>query len=168
MGLGPVEASRRALANAGLTIGDIDLVEINEAFAVQVIARPGTWGRPGPAERPRRRDRVGHPFGSTGARIVTTLINAMQRRDVSSAWRRCASAAARDGDHPGADSAQRDPGELAADLSGTWSDSLNPGTRPPVRRADPTTRQVNPGMTSDTARRRRLAQRSPSVGAMLR
>ena len=84
MGLGPVEASRRALANAGLSIRDIDLVEINEAFAVQVIA----------SYRDLEIDldrlnvhggaiALGHPFGSTGARIMTTLLNAMQKRDAS-------------------------------------------------------------------------------------
>ncbi len=58
MGLGPVEASRRALSLAGLSIEEIDLVEINEAFAVQVIASArGARDRPGEAERPRRRDR---------------------------------------------------------------------------------------------------------------
>ena len=82
MGLGPVEASRRALANAGMDISDIDLVEINEAFAVQVLASA--------QELKIDIDRLnvhggaialGHPFGSTGARIMTTLINAMQIRD---------------------------------------------------------------------------------------
>ena len=82
MGLGPVEASRRALARAGMTIGDIDLVEINEAFAVQVIASardldidPDRLNVHGGAIA------LGHPFGSTGARIMTTLLNAMQVRD---------------------------------------------------------------------------------------
>ncbi|WGY02862.1 acetyl-CoA C-acetyltransferase [Nocardioides sp. QY071] len=82
MGLGPVEASRRALARAGMTIDDIDLVEINEAFAVQVI---GSARELGIAE-----DRlnvnggaiaVGHPFGMTGARITSTLINSLQWHD---------------------------------------------------------------------------------------
>ncbi|MDX3096716.1 acetyl-CoA C-acetyltransferase [Streptomyces sp. ME01-24h] len=82
MGLGPVEASRRALKRAGLTIGDIDLVEINEAFAAQVI----------PSYRELGVDldklnvnggaiAVGHPFGMTGARITTTLINSLQWHD---------------------------------------------------------------------------------------
>jgi acetyl-CoA C-acetyltransferase len=82
MGLGPVEASRRALANAGLSIADIDLVEINEAFAAQVI----------PAYRRIGTDldkvnvhggaiAVGHPFGMTGARIATTLLNGLVHRD---------------------------------------------------------------------------------------
>jgi acetyl-CoA C-acetyltransferase len=83
MGLGPVEASRRALANAGMTVDDIDLVEINEAFAVQVIASARDLGLDmdklnvhGGAIA------LGHPFGCTGARIMTTLLNAMRVRDV--------------------------------------------------------------------------------------
>ncbi|WP_298175524.1 acetyl-CoA C-acetyltransferase [Saccharomonospora sp.] len=82
MGLGPVEASRRALAKAGISIDDIDLVEINEAFAAQVI----------PSYRDLGIDidklnvnggaiAVGHPFGMTGARITTTLINSLQHYD---------------------------------------------------------------------------------------
>ncbi|HSJ60608.1 MAG TPA: acetyl-CoA C-acetyltransferase [Jiangellaceae bacterium] len=82
MGLGPVEASTRALALAGLTIDDIDLVEINEAFAAQVI----------PSYRDLGIDldklnvnggaiAVGHPYGMTGARITTTLINSLQFHD---------------------------------------------------------------------------------------
>ena len=82
MGLGPVEASRRALARAGLSIGDIDLVEINEAFAAQVI--------PSYRELGIDIDRlnvnggaiaVGHPFGMTGARITGTLLNSLQFHD---------------------------------------------------------------------------------------
>jgi acetyl-CoA C-acetyltransferase len=82
MGLGPVEASRQALTRAGLTIDDIDLVEINEAFAVQVIASYRDLG-----VDPERLNvhggaiALGHPFGMTGARIMTTLLNAMQQRD---------------------------------------------------------------------------------------
>jgi acetyl-CoA C-acetyltransferase len=82
MGLGPVDASRQALARARLTIDDIDLVEINEAFAAQVIPSAGELGIP--------EDRlnvnggaiaVGHPFGMTGARITSTLINSLQWHD---------------------------------------------------------------------------------------
>jgi acetyl-CoA C-acetyltransferase len=82
MGLGPVEATRRALARAGMTIRDIDLVEINEAFAAQVI--------PSYRELGIDVDRlnvnggaiaVGHPFGMTGARITTTLINSLEWHD---------------------------------------------------------------------------------------
>ncbi|PSJ27071.1 acetyl-CoA acetyltransferase [Streptosporangium nondiastaticum] len=82
MGFGPVEASRQALARAGMSIGDIDLVEINEAFAAQVI--------PAYQELGIDIDRlnvnggaiaVGHPFGMTGARITGTLINSLQWHD---------------------------------------------------------------------------------------
>jgi len=84
MGLGPVEASRQALARAGMAIEDIDLVEINEAFAAQVIPSYTDLGIDldklnvnGGAIA------VGHPFGMTGARITTTLLNSLQFRDAS-------------------------------------------------------------------------------------
>jgi acetyl-CoA C-acetyltransferase len=83
MGLGPVEASRRALASAGMTIDDMDLIEINEAFAVQVIASAEDLGVD--LERLNVHGgaiALGHPFGCTGARIMTTLLNAMRVRDV--------------------------------------------------------------------------------------
>jgi acetyl-CoA C-acetyltransferase len=82
MGLGPVEASRRALAHAGLTIGDMDIVEINEAFAAQVLPSAAQLG-----VDPERLNpfggaiAVGHPFGMTGARITSTLINGLAARD---------------------------------------------------------------------------------------
>jgi acetyl-CoA C-acetyltransferase len=82
MGLGPVEASRRALARAGLTIDDIDLVEINEAFAAQVIPSARELGIP--MEKLNVNGgaiAVGHPFGMTGARISTTLINSLRTHD---------------------------------------------------------------------------------------
>ena len=84
MGLGPVEASQRALAQAGMTMADIDLVEINEAFAVQVIAS----ARDLKIDEDRLNVHggaiaLGHPFGSTGARIMTTLVHAMRARDVT-------------------------------------------------------------------------------------
>ncbi|SHG55220.1 acetyl-CoA C-acetyltransferase [Streptoalloteichus hindustanus] len=82
MGLGPVEASRRALANAGMTIDDIDLVEINEAFAAQVIPSYQDLGIP--LEKLNVNGgaiAVGHPFGMTGARITTTLVNSLQFHD---------------------------------------------------------------------------------------
>jgi len=82
MGLGPVEASRKALAHAGMSIGDIDLVEINEAFAAQVIPSYQDLG----IDIDRLNVNggaiaVGHPFGMTGARIATTLINSLQFHD---------------------------------------------------------------------------------------
>jgi acetyl-CoA C-acetyltransferase len=82
MGLGPIEASRQALKRAGMTIDQIDLVEINEAFAAQVIPSAKHLGIDmdklnvhGGAIA------LGHPFGMTGARIMTTLINGLQHRD---------------------------------------------------------------------------------------
>ncbi|MGD0685301.1 MAG: acetyl-CoA C-acetyltransferase [Streptosporangiaceae bacterium] len=84
MGLGPVEASRKALARAGMTIDDIDLVEMNEAFAAQVI--------PSAADLGIDLDKlnvnggaiaVGHPFGMTGARITSTLVSSLQFHDKS-------------------------------------------------------------------------------------
>ena len=82
MGLGPVDASTRALARAGLTIGDVDLVEINEAFAAQVIPSARQLG----IEEDKLNVNggaiaLGHPFGMTGARITTTLINSLQYHD---------------------------------------------------------------------------------------
>jgi len=84
MGLGPVEASRQALARAGLGVDDIDLVEINEAFAAQVIPSARELGVPweklnvhGGAIA------VGHPFGMTGARITTTLLNGLRSTDAT-------------------------------------------------------------------------------------
>ncbi|GIG40955.1 acetyl-CoA C-acetyltransferase [Cellulomonas phragmiteti] len=82
MGLGPVEASRRALTLAGLTIGDIDLVELNEAFAAQVLPSARELGiDPDRLNVHGGAIAVGHPFGSTGARITTTLLHGLQERD---------------------------------------------------------------------------------------
>jgi acetyl-CoA C-acetyltransferase len=82
MGLGPVEASKQALARAGMSINDIDLVEINEAFAVQVIGSARELG----IDEDKLNVHggaiaLGHPFGSTGARIMTTLVNGLQFED---------------------------------------------------------------------------------------
>jgi acetyl-CoA acyltransferase len=80
-GLGPVPAIRKVLAQTGLTLDDIDLVELNEAFAVQVLACL--------SELPIAEDRLnvnggaialGHPLGCSGARLVTTLVYEMRRR----------------------------------------------------------------------------------------
>jgi acetyl-CoA C-acetyltransferase len=82
MGLGPVEASKKALALARMTIDDVDLVEINEAFAAQVL--------PCAAELGVDEDKlnvnggaiaIGHPFGMTGARITATLLNGLRTHD---------------------------------------------------------------------------------------
>ena len=84
MGLGPVEASKRALAHAGMSIGDIDLVEINEAFAAQVVPSYQDLGIDldklnvnGGAIA------IGHPFGMTGARLQNTMLNSLDWHDKS-------------------------------------------------------------------------------------
>jgi acetyl-CoA C-acetyltransferase len=82
MGLGPVDASRQALARAGMRIDDIDLVEINEAFAAQVIPSYRDLG----VDLDRLNVNggaiaVGHPFGMTGARITCTLVNSLAYHD---------------------------------------------------------------------------------------
>jgi acetyl-CoA C-acetyltransferase len=82
MGLGPVEACRQALARAKMTIDDVDLVEINEAFAAQVI--PSARHLSIPWDKLNVRGgaiALGHPFGQTGARIMTTLLNALEDTD---------------------------------------------------------------------------------------
>ena len=84
MGLGPVEATKRALANANMTIGDIDLVEINEAFAAQVVPSYQDLG----IDLDRLNVNggaiaVGHPFGMTGARLQNTMLNSLDWHDKS-------------------------------------------------------------------------------------
>ena len=79
MGLGPIESCRQAMKRAGLTIEDIDLVEINEAFAAQIV--PSAKHLDIPWEKLNVHGgaiALGHPFGMTGARIMTTLINGLQ------------------------------------------------------------------------------------------
>jgi acetyl-CoA C-acetyltransferase len=87
MGLGPIEASRQALARAGMTIDDVDLVEINEAFAAQVIPSARHLGID-PLDSDKLNVHggaiaVGHPFGMTGARITTTLLNGLRTKDAT-------------------------------------------------------------------------------------
>jgi acetyl-CoA C-acetyltransferase len=84
MGLGPVGACQRALARAGMTMADIDLVEINEAFAAQVIPCAEQLG----IDEDRLNVHggaiaLGHPFGMTGARIMTTLLNGLETADAT-------------------------------------------------------------------------------------
>ena len=79
MGLGPIEACRQALKRANMTIDDIDLVEINEAFAAQVIPSAKHLGIPFDKLNVRGGAiALGHPFGMTGARIMTTLMNSLE------------------------------------------------------------------------------------------
>jgi acetyl-CoA C-acetyltransferase len=79
MGLGPIEACRQAMKRAGMTIDEIDLVEINEAFAAQVV--PSAKHLDIPWEKLNTHGggiALGHPFGMTGARIMTTLLHALE------------------------------------------------------------------------------------------
>ena len=84
MGIGPVPASRAALEHAGLKLSDMDLIELNEAFAAQVLAVTREWGF-GAADFERLNVHgsgisLGHPVGATGTRILTTLAREMHRR----------------------------------------------------------------------------------------
>ena len=83
MGIGPVPATRRALAKAGLTVEDIDLIEANEAFASQSLAvgRDLGWD-PAKVNVNGGAIALGHPIGASGARILVTLLHEMQKRDV--------------------------------------------------------------------------------------
>jgi acetyl-CoA C-acetyltransferase len=82
MGLGPVEACKMALARAGLSVGDIDLFEINEAFAVQVLGSARELGiDEDKLNVSGGAIALGHPFGMTGARIATTLLNNLATHD---------------------------------------------------------------------------------------
>jgi acetyl-CoA C-acetyltransferase len=85
MGIGPVPATAAALDRAGLKLGEIDLIELNEAFAAQVLACTREWGL-GAADFDRLNVNgsgisLGHPVGATGGRILATLLREMQRRD---------------------------------------------------------------------------------------
>ncbi len=81
MGLGPVPATRKALQRAGLTIDDLDLIELNEAFAVQALAVMKTLGlRPEITNVNGGAIALGHPLGCSGARILTTLLHEMKKR----------------------------------------------------------------------------------------
>ena len=84
MGLGPIGASRQALQRAGMTIDDMDIVEINEAFAAQVIPSARGIGVDPFSEKLNPHGgaiALGHPFGMTGARILCTLLNGLRERD---------------------------------------------------------------------------------------
>ncbi len=84
MGIGPVPATEKALGRAGLGLADLDLIELNEAFAAQVLAVTGRWGL---AEADFARLNVngsgislGHPIGATGVRILATMLRELDRR----------------------------------------------------------------------------------------
>jgi acetyl-CoA C-acetyltransferase len=83
MGIGPVPSSARALRNAGLKLDDMDLIELNEAFAAQVLAVTREWGL-SDFERLNVNGSgiaLGHPVGATGARILATMLRELERRD---------------------------------------------------------------------------------------
>ena len=86
MGIGPVPATAKALAAAGLTLADIDLIELNEAFAAQVLACVREWKlTDADLERVNVNGSgisLGHPVGATGGRILATLTREMDRRGV--------------------------------------------------------------------------------------
>jgi acetyl-CoA C-acetyltransferase len=82
MGLGPIPAIRKVLAEAGMAIGDIDVVEINEAFAAQIVPCKEELGLDDDQLNPfGGAIALGHPFGMTGARIMTTLLNDLETLD---------------------------------------------------------------------------------------
>jgi acetyl-CoA C-acetyltransferase len=86
MGLGPIEASKQALRRAGMTIDDIDVVEINEAFAAQVIPSARALGIDPYSDKLNPHGgaiALGHPFGMTGARILCTLLNDLRTLDLT-------------------------------------------------------------------------------------
>jgi acetyl-CoA C-acetyltransferase len=84
MGIGPVPATAKALAQAGIGLEDVDLIELNEAFASQVLAVAQEWGlTPADFERVNVNGSgisLGHPVGATGGRILATLLREMDRR----------------------------------------------------------------------------------------
>ena len=82
MGFGPAPATRKALAKAGLTIGDIDVIELNEAFAAQALAVTRDLGLPDDAAHVNPNGgaiAIGHPLGASGARLVTTALYQLRR-----------------------------------------------------------------------------------------
>ena len=83
MGIGPVPATARALARAQLSLDDLDLIELNEAFAAQALAVLREWELPDGLRRVNVHGSgisLGHPIGATGGRIMTTLLRELRRR----------------------------------------------------------------------------------------
>jgi acetyl-CoA C-acetyltransferase len=85
MGIGPVPATARVLGQAGLTMDDLDLIELNEAFAAQVLAVTDTWGIDAIGDERFNPNgsgiSLGHPVGATGARILATMLRELDRRE---------------------------------------------------------------------------------------
>jgi acetyl-CoA acetyltransferase len=83
MGIGPVSATTKALERAGASLNDVGLVELNEAFAAQILAVLYEWGMDPDDERLNPNGgaiALGHPLGCSGVRILTTLLHEMKRR----------------------------------------------------------------------------------------
>ena len=86
MGVGPIEAIRRVLAQAGMTIDDVDVIELNEAFAAQVLPVCREVGVDPFGEKLNPHGgaiALGHPYGMTGARIMNTLLNDLETLDAT-------------------------------------------------------------------------------------
>ena len=84
MGLGPIPAIQAVLKRAGMTMDDVDIVEINEAFAAQIVPCRDELGIDADRLNPfGGAIALGHPFGMTGARIMTTLLNGLAARDAT-------------------------------------------------------------------------------------
>jgi acetyl-CoA acyltransferase len=84
MGIGPVPSTKKALERAGVSLDDVDLIELNEAYAAQSLAVLYEWGMDPEDERLNPNGgaiAIGHPIGCSGARILTTLVHEMGRRD---------------------------------------------------------------------------------------
>ena len=84
MGIGPVAAVAKVMDKAGMSLADMDLIELNEAFAAQVLAVLREWKLPNQDNLNVNGSGIslGHPIAATGARILTTLLHEMERRDV--------------------------------------------------------------------------------------
>jgi acetyl-CoA C-acetyltransferase len=83
MGIGPVPATRKLMQRTGLSLADMDLIELNEAFAAQALAVLREWQLPDELERVNVNGSgisLGHPIGATGGRILTTLLRELARR----------------------------------------------------------------------------------------
>jgi acetyl-CoA acyltransferase len=84
MGIGPVPTTKKALERAGVALDDVGLIELNEAYAAQVLAVLYEWGMDPEDERLNPNGgaiALGHPIGCSGARILTTLLHEMGRRE---------------------------------------------------------------------------------------
>ncbi len=84
MGIGPVPATEKALGRLGLTLADMDVIELNEAFAAQALAVIRTWGIDADDARLNPNGSgisLGHPVGATGGRILATLLRELDRRE---------------------------------------------------------------------------------------